>query len=289
MQDHAADWLAIDWGTTRRRAWRLSADGEVCAELADDHGVLAVPAGGFPVEMASLRSQLGHLPALAAGMVGSNRGWRWAPYMHLPAGLQQLADGLVHVEGADVAIVPGLAAEADVMRGEEVQFLGAVADGLLPPDCLACQPGTHNKWAQFEGGRLIRFTTVMTGELFALLKGEGLLAGMLDAGVADGPAFRRGVGEGAERGDLSATLFGVRAAVLLEQLSLEEAAAYASGLLIGADVGPRLTQGTVHILASGQLADLYAAAVDQLGGRSIAIDSTAAFLAGMRRLRALAA
>ena len=36
---------------------------------------------------------------------------------------------------------------ADVMRGEEVQLLGAVAAGLVDPMRLVCHPGTHNKWA----------------------------------------------------------------------------------------------------------------------------------------------
>ena len=34
----------------------------------------------------------------------------------------------------------------DVMRGEEVQLLGAVAAGLIGPDAMVCHPGTHNKW-----------------------------------------------------------------------------------------------------------------------------------------------
>ena len=50
-----------------------------------------------------------------------------------------------------MAIVPGVSylgdGRADVMRGEEVQLLGAAAAGLGRPDGLVCHPGTHNKWA----------------------------------------------------------------------------------------------------------------------------------------------
>ncbi len=282
------DWLAIDWGTSRRRAWRLSAAGDVVAAHADDRGVLAIPPGGFPAELDRLRGLLGDLPAIAAGMVGSNRGWIEAPYRPLPAGLSDLAANLAVVAGARLSIVPGLADLADVMRGEEVQLLGAAAAGLVPPDCRICQPGTHNKWAQLEGGRITGFTTVMTGELFALLKANGVLAGMLDGEVCDGEAFRRGVADGAGRRDLSAALFGVRAAVLLKRLDPADAAAFASGVLIGADVGPRMGQAPVHVLAGPPLGTLYAAAIDALGGRSILVDSTPAFLAGMRTIRKLA-
>lgn len=282
-----SDWLAIDWGTSRRRAWRLGDGGKVLDSFQDDRGVLAIPPGGFPAELELLRSRLGQLPALAAGMVGSNRGWVEAPYRALPAGLPDLAGQLTRVAGADLAIVPGLADAADVMRGEEVQLLGAVEAGLIPADALVCQPGTHNKWAQLADGRITGFTTVMTGELFALLKGGGVLAGMLDGEVADGPAFRAGVAESAQRRDLAASLFGVRAAVLLKQRPVSQAAAFASGLLIGADVAPRLAQQAVHILASQPLAGLYAAAIEALGGHGIIVDSTPAFLAGMRRIREL--
>lgn len=286
-QHSHGDWIAIDWGTSSRRAWRLSASGDVLDSVQDARGVLAVPPGGFPAELQMLRSRLGPLQALAAGMVGSNRGWVEAPYLPLPAGLADLAGRLTAVAGAELAIVPGLADAADVMRGEEVQLLGAVAAGLVPPDALVCQPGTHNKWATLAGGRLTRFTTVMTGELFALLKSGGVLAGMLDGEVADGPAFRAGVAESADRRDLAASLFGVRAGVLLKRRPLAEAAAFASGLLIGADVAPRLTQQRVHILASQPLAGLYAAAIETLGGHGLVVESTPAFLAGMRRIREL--
>jgi 2-dehydro-3-deoxygalactonokinase len=69
------------------------------------------------------------------------------------------------------------------MRGEEVQFLGAVEAGLVPGDALLVQPGTHCKWAEMAGGRVAGFTTAMTGELFALLRTHGLLAAQLGGAV----------------------------------------------------------------------------------------------------------
>ena len=87
--------------------------------------------------------------------------------MAAPAGLDALAGGLLWVDGR-TAIVPGVSTladgRADVMRGEEVQMLGAVAAGLVPPGALLCQPGTHCKWAWMEDGRIARFRTAMTGE-----------------------------------------------------------------------------------------------------------------------------
>ncbi|MCB8829910.1 2-dehydro-3-deoxygalactonokinase, partial [Escherichia coli] len=77
-----------------------------------------------------------------------------------------------------------------------MQALGAVAAGLVPADALLAQPGTHNKWIALRGGRITDIATAMTGELFSLVKGHGILAGLLDGAVADGDAFRAGIARG---------------------------------------------------------------------------------------------
>ena len=282
-------YIAIDWGTTNRRAWLLGDHGAVIETTRDDRGVLAVERDRYSQELAAVRARLGALPVIAAGMVGSTRGWQEAPYLPAPADLDSLAAACATVAGEDMAIVPGVSlregTRADVMRGEEVQVLGAVAVGLAPPQALFAQPGTHNKWVEVQGGRIVDFATAMTGELFASLRTHGILAGMLDGPAEDGPAFRDGVARGAGATDLPVALFGVRASVLLSTLPAEDAAAFCSGVLIGADVGARELQGRdVHLLANGALADLYAAAIEARGGRAIRVDSHAAFLAGIHRI-----
>ena len=117
-------------------------------------------------------------------------------------------------------------------------------------------------------GEVARFATAMTGELFALLRGQGLLARQLGGQVADGAAFRDGVRRGAA-GDLATGLFGIRAASVLGMRADADAASYASGLLIGADVAPRVEDGTIHILADAGLGTLYAAAIETLGSASV--------------------
>jgi 2-dehydro-3-deoxygalactonokinase len=286
----SSSYIAIDWGTTNRRAYRMAADGTVLDTIEDARGVLALTADDYPREAAALRDRLGPLPILAAGMVGSNRGWREAAYAPVPAGLSTLAQACVRLDDEDVVIVPGVSLRSerrtDVMRGEEVQVLGAVSAGLAPADALFCQPGTHNKWIQVAGGRIVDFATAMTGELFALLRDHGVLAGMLDDRVEDGPAFRRGLARGAGAGDLAVALFEVRSGVLLGALARADAAAFASGILIGADVGARrdLAGRDVHLLASGPLAALYAAAIAAAGGRAVTIDSRRAFAAGIHQI-----
>ncbi len=289
--DWAEGYIAVDWGTTNRRAWRLDPGGAVAGEMEDDGGILAVPEGGFHEAVAGIRDRLGDLPMLMAGMIGSNRGWVETPYVPCPAGLPELAARLHWIDGERAAIVPGVSFDldgaADVMRGEEVQLLGAYAEGWIGPDSILCHPGTHNKWVRLEDGRIAAFRTVMTGELFNLLKEHSILADLLAGSVEPGRAFEAGVRHGLDRDDLTAELFSVRARALLGKAPLEEAGAYVSGLLIGADlkVGLRFAgESEVVTVGSPELTRLFGAALATAGRSSPEIDGEAAFLAGLKHL-----
>ena len=281
-----AAFIGIDWGTTNRRSYVMAADGTVLRTERDDRGLRAVPNGKFAQEAAAIRARLGDLPMLCAGMVGSVKGWAAAPYVPCPADLEALASRLTWVEMGRTAIVPGVSLvnpeRSDVMRGEEVQLLGAVVAGLVPPDALLCQPGTHCKWAWMEAGAIGSFRTSMTGELFALLRNHSLLSDYLGAPVAIGDAFRSGL-QTAAKGTLLGSLFGERAAALLGQIAPDDIAAHTSGLLIGSDVreqaiGP---DDTVYILSDPALGAFYGTAIEQVGAKSQLVDSHAAFAAGI--------
>lgn len=286
----AGGYIAVDWGTTNRRAYRIDAGGARADSFGDDRGLMAVPAGGFDAAAAEIRERLGDLPMLLAGMVGSNRGWREAPYVPCPAGAQELAGAILWIEPGRTGIVPGVcqrgAAGADVMRGEEIQVVGAVAAGLAGPDSLICHPGTHAKWIAMEGGRIASFRTMMTGELFSLLRKHSILAPQLAGQVTDDASFREGAAAALGGADILSSLFGVRARFLLEE-DEGESASYASGLLIGSDVRAGLGRhdaGEVVLIGRPDLCALYGAALGEAGRPSRAVDGAAAFLAGIKLL-----
>ncbi|WP_447761814.1 2-dehydro-3-deoxygalactonokinase [Sphingopyxis panaciterrae] len=275
--------LAVDWGTTNRRVFRFDG-GEITQTERDERGAASVD--DFAAEVAGIRDRFGDLPMLLAGMVGSTVGWRAVPYVAAPAGIDELVAALDRIDDR-TAIVPGVSCRTDVMRGEEVQLLGAVAGGMVPADALLAQPGTHCKWAEMTGGRIAGFTTAMTGELFALLRKHSLLAGSLGSDVVDGAAFREGLAEGARR-DLAASLFGIRAASVLGERADVDAASFASGVLIGSDVAARLAEtsfGRVHILADPTLGGLYATAISAAGREPMIVDSHIAFATGILAIR----
>ena len=284
------DFIAVDWGTTNRRAYRVER-GECVAEFEDSCGVLAVPAGDFPGAVAAIRAKLGEAPLLMAGMVGSTRGWVEVPYVPCPADLDALAAAVRWVEPGRVAIVPGLsfrdATHADVMRGEEVQMFGALAAGTIPRDGLVCHPGTHNKWVAIETGRVTGFRTVLTGEMFAMLRGHSMLSEMMVGEVAPGAAFEAGVRRGLETPPLTAELFSVRARVLLGALDRGDAPSFVSGLLIGTDIAVGLALGAggeLNFMGEPELTGLYAAAAGIAGRGAREIEGRGAFLAGATAL-----
>lgn len=283
----AGPFIAVDWGSSNRRAWRV-VDGKVEAEHRDSRGLKSLQQDEFPAAAAELREKLGDLPMLCAGMVGARTGWAEAPYVAAPVRMGDLITGLKWVEDR-TAIVPGVRTapgdRPDVMRGEEVPVFGALAHGLAQPGSRIAKPGTHAKWITLDGDALATFRTAMTGELFDLLQDHSLLHGMMDAPVDDGEAFRQALADG-RSAHLPTELFGVRAAVLLGTLPLADAAARVSGLLIGADVaanaGPAGTP--VTLIAGAPQNRLYGAALEAAGHPVTHVDSNAAFLGGIEAL-----
>lgn len=281
-----AQFLAVDWGTTNRRVFLLE-KGAMLSVERDPLGVRQMDSRDYEAEVQLLRRKLGDAPMLLAGMVGSTIGWKNTGYVAAPAGLDDIAGALVWIDSR-TAIAPGLsiqdAGRVDVMRGEEIHFFGAAAlVGVAPGDVL-CQPGTHNKWARVADGRIVDFATVMTGEIFELLRAHSILSYDLGGEVHAGEAFLEGVREGA-RHDIMASLFSVRARSVLGLAQPGAAANFASGLLIGADVAKRIGRGKkVHVIASPMVGGLYVAAIQALGGEGGVLDSEAAFIAGVSAL-----
>jgi len=283
-----AAFLAIDWGTTNRRVYRFDDLGRLDASVRDDRGILAIPAGGFAAEIAEIRERFGDLPVLCAGMVGSNRGWVETPYVPTTAGIDDVARAVHWIEPRRTAIVPGLVhasgARRDVMRGEEVQILGAALAGLTPTTGLLCQPGTHCKWAWIDSGRIDRFVTAITGELFSLIRTHSLLAPQLHGEIAADASFLEGVAD-AREDDVAARLFAVRADAVSGAHRIAHPASYVSGLLIGSDVHRRVAAGDhIFLLADPVLGALYEAAITAFGATSSRIDSNKAFAAGILRI-----
>lgn len=243
--------IGLDWGSTRLRAYRFDEVGGVADTRALPWGSRQLPQGGFEEAFARAVEGWPHAPVLACGMVGSRGGWREVPYLDTPCRLEALGRSLTAIDAPDgrtVHIVPGLRDPAgpDVMRGEETQVAGVLArmPGLAG-NARLLMPGTHSKWVRVRDDAVTGFTTLMTGELFALLRGHSVLGAGLPEGGADDEAFARGVAAAQASGAAGglSRLFSTRALMLEGALAPASVADFLSGLLIGDELRMALAAG----------------------------------------------
>ncbi len=281
--------LGIDWGTSNRRAYLIDRDGHCAARHEDGQGLLAV-GGDFAASLAALRSTMNidpAVPQVMSGMVGSASGWQEVPYLDTGVPLDQLADNLVAVAGRpDCLIVPGYCARdgaVDVMRGEETQLFGALAQGLR--DGWVVLPGTHSNGVVLRDGRSEQLAPYMTGELFAMLAAGGTLSSLISSGAESEPAYNAGMDDARRARPLSNALFGVRARVVAKAMPADQARSFASGLLIGSEFVAAQAQAgdTLHIIGSPALSARYASAAAYFGLQARVLDPDQIYLAALSR------
>lgn len=226
-------------------------------------------------------------PVVACGMVGARQGWAEAPYAAIPCAPH---DKPVRVPTRDpriaMHILPGLKqiAPSDVMRGEETQIAGFIAqtpdfDGIL------CLPGTHSKWAIVRAGMVAGFHTVMTGEIFALLAKSSVLRHSLTEAEEEGEGFEAAVAQALAAPEaVPMHLFTIRAADLLTGASRADAHARLSGLLVGAELAAMRNHwagAQVAVIGSPRLTALYARALAVGGIAAIPADGARCTLSGL--------
>ena len=296
--------LALDWGTSSLRAF-LMREGKITDVRHSGHGIQHLPVPGrvgfeqaFALIAADWLQQWPQLPVVACGMVGSAQGWREAPYVRCPADTRALAAQGVIVQsglGRDILIAPGVLFDEpdqlpDVMRGEEIQIAGALSQNprWSVRSCMLL-PGTHSKWVQIENGRIVRFATYMTGELYAVLRKHSILGRLMPDSdesplALDLDAFDLGLScaKNSAPGDLTHQLFAARTQGLTGRLPQASLADYLSGLLIGHELVSGVASlgesGPVPLIMIGEpaLCERYARALNGLG-QSVAalLDNTA--------------
>ena len=267
--------IGLDWGSSSLRAYLYARKGQVIDRRVAPLGVLNVADRAFAAArdqvIGAWRSPGEDLPVIASGMIGSTVGWREVPYVACPAGPAELGpglraqrsaqhgDGLVIVPGLAVSGSPAPGAAPDVMRGEETQIFGALAQHpKLARICRLVMPGTHSKWVSVTDGQITRFKTYMTGELFAVLKDHSILGRPAKAAILDGAragqpgtCFERGVAvaQDGAAGGVSGHLFSVRTRVLMGEILATDSLDYLSGLLIGDELRSELSRPTEEPLA----------------------------------------
>lgn len=299
-----ANFIAIDWGASQLKAFLFHPSPIMPTVFAQAFGPgVAGARGQFrQTLLQAVGRWLEQNPGIKvymAGHITSSLGWYQTRYLNTPCQPYALLPALVQAPCPDMVLwlSTGLRCALpeggyDVMRGEEVQLLGLLQ---LAPDLrhgrkLVCLPGTHTKWVWLEDGEIRHFRTSMTGELFALLTQQSVLLQQVDTEQEFcTESFIRGCQQisGSKGSHWLHQLFTVRTEQLFAGLTPQQASAYLSGMLVGADVqGWQATEPCASldcdILLAGnpRLNHCYREALQQAGFRVSSFDITAATLAG---------
>lgn len=266
--------IALDWGTSSLRAYRLGAYGATLELRALPCGVMQLPAtdgddktgfeSAFEQACGDWLRAAPDTPVIAAGMVGSRQGWHEVPYLEVPIAVDRIGASLSTLRsrnGQLIHIVPGLIQHSmlpNVMRGEETQAIGVLntldaASDAPGQDVLIGLPGTHSKWVQIHRSKtqnqVAHFDTFMTGEVYAALCGHTILGRSMQASDGRGEsendadaaqrAFKRGAlvaQTAAGQAGVLSTIFSARTLGLTGVLDGTGQREYLSGLLIGHEI-----------------------------------------------------
>jgi 2-dehydro-3-deoxygalactonokinase len=272
------EFIALDWGTTSFRAYHVGANGSVLQEIANANGILSVKDSAFEAALENHISAWNKsLPILAAGMITSRQGWIELPYVDCPASADDLARNLHRhktASGRTIHFATGLHLKSktighDVMRSEETQVFGSLGQGITH----FITPGTHSKWIDVEGERIINFATYITGEMFAVLRNHSILGRLMTGDVVDEAAFAHGVAKAeVDPQGLLHALFSVRSLGLYNEISGDGLSSYLSGIIIGTEVAHALQSRSKDagymILASPKIGGRYAKALELVGVRA---------------------
>lgn len=270
--------IALDWGTTSFRAYLADSDGRVAGTASALEGILAVTDGDFD---AALERHIGQwdasLPVIAAGMITSRQGWIELPYVACPAGPAKVAAALhrhTSQRGRRIAFVTGLSCRSasgipDVMRGEETQVFGSLANG----GGHFVTPGTHSKWIVAEAGKIVRFATYMTGEVYAALTNHTILGKLMQDGPQNEEAFAGGVRAAlADPDGFLHRIFSTRSLGLFNEMVPQHLASYLSGQVIGTEIAHARAgnpqDADYVVLASQEIATRYVKAMAIAGLRA---------------------
>jgi 2-dehydro-3-deoxygalactonokinase len=294
MANTEPNWVAVDWGTTNLRLWLLDAQGQILQHRSSDMGMSRLSSDGYEPVLLDLVQDLliddQRLTVVCCGMVGAKTGWVEAPYSKVPCAPAHLSS-IVSVKTVDprlsVYILAGLsqAQPADVMRGEETQIQGFIADNPHW-DGVLCLPGTHSKWVHVSAGEVVSFQTYMTGEIFSLLAKQSILRLSVDSVDWDDTAFVDAVQEALSHPQsISARLFSLRAQDILHGRSKAFARATLSGSLLGLELAgakPYWLGQDVVLVGNKTLCDRYADALRALGAQARVADATTLTIKGIK-------
>ena len=223
-----------------------------------------------------LKQQVSKLPKehqkhliVAAGMASANIGLFELNYADFPlnaCGNNLIWKHLIFNNHLEVLLVSGAKTSSGMMRGEEIQAIGLEQELKEYKKGILLLPGTHSKHITYNNEIYTELKNFMTGELFEVLSKKSILVNSVSttsSTVLEKP-FLEGVSLGLQ-GQLSASLFSIRAKDLLQTKTKEENYFFLSGLLIGDEISYlEHTTENIFLVAPDPVFSLYKIALKQI-------------------------
>ncbi len=213
--------ITLDGGTTNTRASLWNQDGQWMDTQGTQVGVRNTAMDGdnhqlcqavkLCIETLLERNHITWEDILyitAAGMITSNVGLVEIPHLPAPAGLEELAQGMVCKEMPEICpipihFIPGIKNTAqevdldnfeamDMMSGEEVESMALIHRFGIGTPMLLVLPGSHSKFVGVnERGQVVGCLTSITGELLSVITNHTILADAVEHNFVDEAHYQR--------------------------------------------------------------------------------------------------
>ncbi|WP_369308874.1 2-dehydro-3-deoxygalactonokinase [Providencia rettgeri] len=259
--------VTIDTGTTntRVRAWR---NNTVIGELSTEVGIRDCAKNGSNTRLIqSIKTLLTQLlekfsdkekenyRLVASGMITSEIGLYHLPHEVTPVSVRQLAQKaracvINEISERPIIFIPGIKNKTadltfdtiesmDVMRGEEVEIFGILAQQPDLEASLVILPGSHSKFVRIDDNKnVIAIATTMAGEIFDTLTHQTILASSLDHQFAqqlDVEYLLKGAKLSQQVG-IARSCFSVRLLDLFTDASLNQKSSFLLGAILASDL-----------------------------------------------------
>lgn len=269
------DWIAVDWGRSRQRAWAMRGSG------VRDHRQQNATTENLSDWLSDWLTDVSNL-VLACGVLGPVGGA--VPCKPLSEGLWSIDIGDPRI---DLRLIPGLrqAAPLDLMQGDETRVEGFLAlnknwDGVL------CLVGEETRWVHVSAGEVVSFQSFLTGSMVNALMQGRLAEHHLAEPETDRSAFAEALSDAMAKPErVMARLHEVHAARILDGLEPAPARARLLGALIGAELAaarPFWLGQQLAVVGEGELARLYVDALSEQGAPAALADEPRVTLEGLK-------
>lgn len=264
-------YITIDGGTTSTRV-NLLKNREILDTVKLDIGARA-SIGNREKYMGAIKSAIDEIilrnnardikRILASGMITCEFGLCNLPHIKAPAGIDELSETMHEITINEISDIPfvfirGVKTDTqdidsfDMMRGEETELIGIMDKSYK--DAIYVLPGSHSKIIKTDNkGRIVSFSTMLTGEMIAALSQGTILKDAVDLGVTKvDPEYLLKGYDYAKSAGINKALFKVRILKNIFGCTKEEVYSFFMGIILSDEIQSIIKDTTDTVVLGGK-------------------------------------